>query len=404
MEVLNLQNIGKTYTYYAHGIDRLLEILTRRSRHQAFMALHPLSLQIPKGQVVGIVGNNGAGKSTLLKIISGTLQADGGHCDIKGRVAALLELGNGFHPDMTGRENIYLNSAMMGLSPNQTDEVYDDIVAFADIGEFIEQPIKTYSSGMLMRLAFAVATCVDPDILIIDEALSVGDGAFARKSFDRIMQFKQAHKTILFCSHSLYQVEAICDRVIWLDKGHLKLDGAPSAVVSTYNQFMLQVDVPLQSETETGANSSQQMTNTAHDGTARLRDITVTVDGMMGSNLDVFSLKSELCLTIGLVSDPKLPAPSLGLVIHSADGRMITSAGSHNDTFLIKRDRQGNATVRVRFTQLPLLKGEYWMIVYLMCENGLHFYDQVNLPTKLQIHQQGLEVGVVSVPHQWEQI
>ncbi len=393
MQVINLQNISKTYTHYAHGIDRLIEILTRRPRHQAFPALHPINLSVLESQVVGIIGNNGAGKSTLLKILAGTLQPDGDLCEVKGRVAALLELGGGFHPEMTGRENVYLNSTMMGLSSDEIDAVYDDIVAFAGIEDFMEQPVKTYSSGMFMRLAFAVATSVDPDILIIDEALSVGDGAFARKSFDRIMQFKQAKKTILFCSHSLYQVESICDRVIWLDKGHVKLDGAPSTVVSAYNQFMAQGDTP-DSKKET----------LVPDGTAQITNITISVDGVTGDRIDVLSLKSELNLMIGYSSDPKLPTPSLGLTISSADGRIITSAGTKNDGLSIKRDAQGNAKVRVSFSKLALLKGEYWITVYLMCENAIHVYDEVNHPTKLDVHQESLELGVVSLPRQWVQI
>ncbi|MBE9563283.1 MAG: ABC transporter ATP-binding protein, partial [Proteobacteria bacterium] len=176
MKVIELQNVGKIYTTYAHGIDRLIEIITHKPKHQSFTALKPMSLTISTGQVIGIIGDNGAGKSTLLKIISGTLQPNGDFYEIKGRVAALLELGSGFHPEMTGRENVYLNGAMMGLSPEEVENVYDDIVEFAGIEDFMEQPVKTYSSGMFMRLAFAVATCVDPDILIIDEALSVGDG------------------------------------------------------------------------------------------------------------------------------------------------------------------------------------------------------------------------------------
>ncbi len=393
MEVINLQYISKTYTHYAHGIDRLIEILTRRPRHQAFAALHPINLSVSESQVVGIIGNNGAGKSTLLKILAGTLQPDGDLCEVKGRVAALLELGGGFHPEMTGRENVYLNSTMMGLSSDEIDAIYDDIVAFAGIEDFMEQPVKTYSSGMFMRLAFAVATSVDPDILIIDEALSVGDGAFARKSFDRIMQFKQAKKTILFCSHSLYQVESICDRVIWLDKGHVKLDGAPSTVVSAYNQFMAQGDTP-DSKKET----------LVPDGTAQITNITISVDGVTGDRIDVLSLKSELNLTIGYSSDPKLPTPSLGLTISSADGKVISSAGTKNDGLIIKRDAQGNAKVRVSFSKLALLKGEYWITVYLMCENAIHFYDQVNHPTKLDVHQESVELGVVSLPRQWVQI
>jgi len=397
MKIISLQDISKIYTHYAHGVDRLLEILTRRSRHQAFTALYPMSIDISQGQIVGIIGNNGAGKSTLLKIVAGTLRSDSGHCEINGRIAALLELGGGFHPDMTGRENVYLNMTMMGLPQNELDEKYEEIIDFAGIREFIEQAVKTYSSGMFMRLAFAVATCIEPDILIIDESLSVGDGAFARKSFDRIMQFKQAQKTILFCSHSMYQVEAICDRVIWLDKGRVQLDGAPSAVVSAYNQFLNQSDVE----------SPEQLENTPKifvKGTARLTDITVSVDGVTGETLNMLSLKSELCVTMGFSSDPKLPTPTVGLVIFSSDGRIISSAGTQNDDFAIKRNENGDAKVRLIFNRFPLLKGEYWLVAYLLCEKAIHIYDQANIPNKIYVHQQSLELGVVNLPHQWAQI
>jgi lipopolysaccharide transport system ATP-binding protein len=403
MEVIHLKNVSKTYTHYAHGIDRLLEILTHRPRHQAFIALHPLELSIPNGQVVGIVGTNGAGKSTLLKIIAGTLQPDGGTYEVMGRTAALLELGGGFHPEMTGRENVYLNGTMMGLSLTEIEAIYNEVVAFAGIAEFMEHPVKTYSSGMFMRLAFAVATCVEPDILIIDEALSVGDGAFARQSFNRIMQFKQAQKTILFCSHSLYQVEAICDRVIWLDKGHIKIDGTPSAVVSAYNQFLTQTSAQVQTATTPETEPTPE--NSILDGTAQLTDIAVTVDGIKGeSSIEVLSRQSELCITIGYTSDPKLPAPTVGIVIHGADGQMITSAGTKHDGLTIQRDEQGHAKVRVHFPHFALLKGEYWIVIYLLCENAIHLYDQANVSTKLNVHQQGLELGVVSLPRRWIQI
>jgi len=404
MEVIKLQNVSKTYTHYTHGLDRLLEIITHQTRHQKFTALHPLDLTISTGQVVGIIGKNGAGKSTLLKMIAGTLLPSSGHCEVKGRVAALLELGSGFHPEMTGRENVYLKGAMMGLSASKMEAIYHDIVAFADIEAFMEQPVKTYSSGMFMRLAFAVATCIEPDILIVDEALSVGDGAFARKSFDRIMQFKQAHKTILFCSHSLYQVEAICDRVLWLEKGHLQLEGAPSAVVSAYNQFLLAVDTPQSPvdilETANDSSAKAQVL----DGTAHLTEITLSVDGIIGTHLDALSLQSELCLTIGFSSDPKLPTPTLGVVLQSTDGRIVTSASSKQDGLMITTHAQGTAKVRIQFPRLPLLKGEYSVIVYLLCENAIHLYDSITLLEKINVRQPGLELGVVTIPHQWAQI
>ncbi len=398
MKVIELQNIGKTYTAYAHGVDRLLEIITHKPRHQSFTALHPLNLTISTGQVIGIIGDNGAGKSTLLKIISGTLQPNGDLCEVKGRVAALLELGSGFHPEMSGRENVYLNGTMMGLSLDEVENVYDNIVEFAGIQDFMEQPVKTYSSGMFMRLAFAVATCVDPDILIIDEALSVGDGTFARKSFDRIMQFRQADKTILFCSHSLYQVESICDRVIWLDKGKVKMDGKPSEVVSAYNQFILKIDDSKIPENQ------QLQESSAIKGTANLNDIKVMVDGMTGESLDILSTQSELCVSVSFSSDPDLLAPSIGIVLTSEDSRVIASSSTQNDNFIINRDQRGNASVRLHFPKLPLLRGEYQIIVYLMCEKGIHFYDRADLTTKLKVHQKSLEIGVVSLPRRWVQI
>ncbi|OQW93936.1 MAG: ABC transporter ATP-binding protein [Beggiatoa sp. IS2] len=404
MEVITLQDVSKIYTYYTQGIDRLLEVLTRQPRHQAFIALHPLSLSISHGQVVGIVGNNGAGKSTLLKIIAGTLRADSGQCEVKGRISALLELGGGFHPEMSGRENVYLNGTMMGLSLKDVDAIYQNIVDFAGIGDFIEQPVKTYSSGMFTRLAFAVATCVEPDILIVDETLSVGDGAFARKSFNRFMQFKKAGKTILFCSHALYQVESICDRVIWIDKGMIKLDGMPSQVVSAYNDFITAMTIEMAASPEPTASLRTAPTTVIPEGSARLTEIAVSVDGMMGKTLEVISQHSELCITVGFSSDPNLPAPTLGLVILGAGGQIITSAGTRHDGLTIQRNATGDAKVRVHFSQLALLKGEYWIDLYLLCENALHVYDQANAVATLKVQQIGLELGVVSLPRHWAQI
>ena len=204
----------------------------------ALIALHPVSFSLEKGRVLGVIGKNGAGKSTLLQLLSGTLEPSAGSIQISGRVAALLELGAGFNPEYTGIENVHLNAALLGLSTEQIRQRLDAILAFADIGDFVYRPVKTYSSGMFVRLAFAVAVCVEPEILIIDEALSVGDGQFARKSFQRIMDLKEAGTTILFCSHSLYQVEALCDEALWLDQGRLKQQGSPSDVIAAYTQFL----------------------------------------------------------------------------------------------------------------------------------------------------------------------
>ena len=400
MNVIQLHQVSKTYTHYTHGVDRLLELIAYRIRHQSFIALYPLDLTIYYGQVVGIIGDNGAGKSTLLKLIAGTLRPDrGGRCEVNGRVAALLELGGGFHPEMTGRENVYLSGTMMGLSLAEINHLYDRIVDFSGIADFMDQPVKTYSSGMFVRLAFSVATCVEPDILIIDEALSVGDGAFARRSFNRIMQFKQAGKTILFCSHALYQVEAICDRVIWLEQGQVKQDGLPSRVVSAYTEA-----ISLANKTLLPTSTSIPSPMKPVEGTAHFIDIKVSVDGITGHQLEALSLESELSLTIAFASDLNLPIPSIGLLVTQVDGRVITSAGTQHDGLIIERDPHGKAKVRVQFPKLALLKGEYWIDVYLLCENAIHVYDKATNIAQIQVHQRGLEQGVVSLPRRWAQV
>ena len=221
---VSAHDLGKRYFLYERPSDRLKQILFGRfqSFTQEFWALQHLNLNIKAGEVVGIIGNNGAGKSTLLQLLCGTLKPSSGSLTVHGRVTALLELGAGFNPDFSGRENIFMNAAILGMRYEKIKDELDNIIAFADIGSFIDQPVKTYSSGMFMRLAFAVATSSEPDILIIDEALSVGDGAFARKSFERIMKLKDQGATILFCSHAMYQIEALCSRVLWLEQGQLR--------------------------------------------------------------------------------------------------------------------------------------------------------------------------------------
>ncbi|MEO5344465.1 MAG: ABC transporter ATP-binding protein, partial [Gammaproteobacteria bacterium SHHR-1] len=234
---IRVSDLGKAYQIYARPQDRLKQFLARGRRRyfREFWALQGIDLEVRKGEVIGIIGRNGAGKSTLLQLLCGTLNPTQGEIEVQGRIAALLELGAGFNPEFSGRENVFLNAAIMGLSQQEIERCYPAIAEFAGIGDFIDQPVKTYSSGMFVRLAFAVATSVDPDILIIDEALSVGDGAFARKSFDRIMQLKEKGATILFCSHSMYQIDALCDRALWLERGQSRMLAETGQVTAAYN-------------------------------------------------------------------------------------------------------------------------------------------------------------------------
>ncbi len=237
---IEIRHVGKCYEIYDKPQYRLWQSVFRGRRqfYREFWALTNVNFDIQHGETFGIVGRNGSGKSTLLQIVAGTLQPTTGKVSVHGRVAALLELGSGFNPEFTGRENVFLNAAMLGLSRAEIEARYDDIVEFSEIGDFVDQPVKTYSSGMYVRLAFSVAINVDPDILIVDEALSVGDEAFQRKCFARIRAIREKGATILFVSHSGSTVIELCNRAVLLDHGEQLLLGPPKPVVSRYQQLM----------------------------------------------------------------------------------------------------------------------------------------------------------------------
>lgn len=237
--VIRLRNISKCYRRYARPVDRLKEVLFPHQNHaQEFWALRDVSLDVFRGHTLGIVGRNGSGKSTLLQVIAGTLTPTSGEIQVNGQVSALLELGSGFNPEFTGYQNIFFNGQLLGLSQRQIENKLDDIIAFADIGDFIDQPVKTYSSGMFIRLAFAVAISIDPSILIVDEALSVGDEAFQRKCFSRIHAIQERGGTILFVSHSATSVVELCDSAVLLDHGEMLLLSSPKLVISKYHKLI----------------------------------------------------------------------------------------------------------------------------------------------------------------------
>jgi lipopolysaccharide transport system ATP-binding protein len=246
--VIRVRGLSKCYLIYDRPQDRLKQALVPRLRrllgrpsrsyYREFWALRDVSFEVRRGETVGIIGRNGSGKSTLLQILCGTLFPNAGSVEVRGRVAALLELGSGFNPEFTGRENVYLYASVLGLSRAEVDARFDAIAAFADIGDFIDQPLKTYSSGMHVRLAFAVAVCVDPDILVVDEALAVGDEAFQRKCFARIEEMKAHGATILFVSHSTQIIVELCQRALLIEKGELAMEGAPKTVIAWYQQLL----------------------------------------------------------------------------------------------------------------------------------------------------------------------
>lgn len=386
--------LGKCYALFDRPSDRLKQMLWhgRRKYYREFWALHGVDLEIRRGEVLGIVGRNGAGKSTLLQLICGTLTPTTGSVEVHGRVAALLELGAGFNPEFTGRENIHLAAAVLGLMPDEITARFEEIVEFSGIRDFIDQPVKTYSSGMFVRLAFSIATSVEPDVLVIDEALSVGDGEFARRSFERIMKFKADGKTILFCSHALYQIEALCSRAIWLDQGKIAASGPSGTVTAVYREA-----------TETRQVAAPQHALTNEHATARLTGLIFLVNGISShaGPLRVRSRHDSLIVRATFASDPTLPSPSIAISFVTMDGQMVCGVGSVNDKLTMPRNAAGYGAVEVVFPQLPLLKGRYRVNIVLACERALHVYESVEAAAVVEAIQDDLEQGLVHLHHEW---
>jgi lipopolysaccharide transport system ATP-binding protein len=391
--------LGKAYLMAASPLQRLMHQLRGHSQARRHWALRDVDLQVARGEVVGVVGRNGAGKSTLLQLLCGTLAPTTGSVAVRGRVAALLELGAGFNPQFTGRENALLNAALLGLSAEEARARLGDMLSFADIGEFADQPVRTYSSGMFMRLAFAVATSVEPDILVIDEALSVGDGAFARKSFERIMELRAGGATILFCSHSMYQVEALCERALWLDGGTVRMSGPASEVCGAYQASLNGLDRPNWGGALTGPSAPAAV---AAPGTARLTGFTVTArDAPPGARVQVRSGADDVVLSWHFASDPALPTPTVAVGISDENGLTVSSALSLLDGAVVHRNADGSGWAQMVLMKVPLLKGRYSLTAFLLSEDGLHPYDQVMQAAQVTVEQDGPLQGFVSLPRRW---
>jgi len=417
--VIELSGVSKHYPMAQKPLHRLWQALRNQqptaNSQSSYSALQPCDLLVRKGEVVGIVGKNGAGKSTLLQLVTATIQPSSGSVTVHGKVSAILELGAGFNVEFTGRENIVLSLSMTGIDASTQSALMEEIIEFSGIGAFIDQPIKTYSSGMQVRLAFAIATCSCPDVLIVDEALSVGDGEFARKSFDRILALKNQGTTILFCSHSLFHIEAMCSRAVWLDKGRIVKDGHPSLVIPSYQDFLDAVPVsnPAVSESSAAAAVAEDLppasTKSGPQGFARLRSLDVLVRSPIGQEQhykigDQVQLQSMTdCLSVRAFfeSDPDMPAPSFAVTVHSMEGRIIGSSGAWIDQVALKRSPSGSGWIELSFPNLALLKGSYTVSAFLFCERGIHIYDNADHFVRLQVSQVGIEQGVFHFPRTW---
>lgn len=394
---VNARALSKCYAVYQRPRDRLWQMFSRRRKlYSEFWALKDVDLCIVPGEAVGLIGCNGAGKSTLLQLVCGTLTPTSGVLETSGRVAALLELGAGFNPEFSGRENVFFSAAVLGLEQEEIEARFEAIVEFSGIKAFIDQPVKTYSSGMFVRLAFAVATSVDPDILVVDEALSVGDGDFARKSFDRIMSMKEAGKTVLFCSHSMFMVESICGRVLWLDKGLIAEQGDPARVIASYQRFLDGME-----SSGMSAVGGAPVSHSGPKGRARFTAVRVSADGETGKSLRVHSRRSTVSVEVDFVGDPALPAPSVGVTFSGVGNRIVASAGAWNDSVEMHRAPDGSGSTTVVFPRFALLKGQYGVGVFLFCERGLHVYEAADPVATLEVVQEGVEQGVVYLEREW---
>ncbi len=384
--------LTKQYDIYPRPADRLLEFITRRPRHTVFPALQDVSFEVERGEAIGIIGQNGAGKSTLLKLLCSVTRPTSGSIESVGTIASILELGTGFHPEFTGRDNAALNAAILGLSAAEVKRKLPAILEFSELGTFLDRPVKTYSSGMYMRLAFSVAVNVDPDILVIDEALAVGDGHFQKKCVDRIREFQQQRKTILFCSHAMYHITSICRRALWLDHGSVMRYGPSLDVVHEYESFLLQRDRALPA-------SEGEPEHERPYSPVRFWDIVVC--DRSGSPRDLFERGEDIQFRVRVHSDnPAQPIHVILGVHRSADDLQCFAIGTHADGVDPLRGRN-EYEFAVELKSVPLNRGEYSIIAFVGDENAISVFDRRDVRPAFSVTADRYEIGLITVEHRW---
>lgn len=402
---IRFEGIEKTYMVYARPQDRLWEWWTRSQRHRVHVALTGIDFEVQAGETFGLIGENGAGKSTLLKIAAGTIRPTQGRVTQEGRVAALLELGAGFHPEESGYDNIQFMAALHGLEGAAMESFVVRATAFSELTkETLERPVKTYSSGMFMRLAFAAATAIDPDVLIVDEALSVGDLHFQKKSLNRILELRERGATVLFCSHNLYQVRSLCQRAAWIHGGQIQAIGATEGVVTAYEAHERRRYAHLRTDavSESPEPSTPQEPVASGPTTAPLVKIahliTETSDGTNPAQVDSFQ---DLTVEIQVESycDAKF---HIGFSIVRPDKDNVFGTSTQFQSPPRPLCGAGTHRLRVRFNRLPLLSGEYLWNVYTLDDTGLQVLDMAELIQPFTVlNQKHREVGLVWLDHEW---
>lgn len=356
---IKVENLTKTYKLYDNPVSRLKEALHpfRKKYHRDFYALKDVNFEVKKGETVGIIGKNGSGKSTLLKIIAGVLTQTSGNVIVNGRVSSLLELGTGFNPELTGMENIYFSGTIMGYSKAEIDEKVNDILAFADIGEFINQPVKIYSSGMFVRLAFAVAVNINPDILIIDEALAVGDMGFQKKCMEKIITFEKSGKTILFCSHDMHVIGELSDYVIWMNNGKIMERGEPASVISSYVSSLTEFSAKPTNphELNQSSNPNYFVRNSEH-----VEILSVELFDQSGKTRNVFVTDENLVFKITYNALTEIEDPNYSAIIFRSDRIPVTIAKTNYHKDLPEKGTvSGKTSFTMMLRNIKLNQGKY---------------------------------------------
>ncbi|HLB62650.1 MAG TPA: ABC transporter ATP-binding protein [Actinomycetota bacterium] len=350
---IEVEGVSKRFRLYREKPSSLkARLISSRTRAEDFWALRDVAFAVEEGTSLGLIGVNGSGKTTLLKVIAGILRPTTGRVVTRGRIAALLELGAGFHPELTGRENVYLNASFLGLSRKETDRAYDDIVAFAELGEFMDNQVKFYSSGMLVRLGFAVAVHVDPAILLIDEVLAVGDEAFQAKCLERVRRFQRDGRTIVFVTHALDLVRSICDGAVMLDRGRIHASGRPDEVVRELRLLSLRHDVDYAGE----------------EGTREIEIVSAELIREDGSVSRPVRPGESLTIQVDLRSNAPVDDAVVSFALHDQGSHFVFGASSEQSGVLLPRF-EGKRRVRFNLRSVPFVQGKYWVTL------GVHARD-----------------------------
>ncbi len=395
LAAVEARSVSKSYRLYGKPSDRLRELLLRTPRHRNFQALSGVSFDLPAGKSLGLIGENGAGKSTLLKIVAGTTSATSGTVVRRGVVASILELGMGFHPEFTGRENARMNAALLGLTGSEIRKRLPEMQEFAELGEFFDRPVRTYSSGMGLRLAFAVATHANADVLIVDEALAVGDGYFQKKSIDRITEFQQKGGTLLFCSHALYYIALLCDEAIWLKNGVVAAQGRAPEVVRDYERFLQDKEKRL-----VEAPGMAELLPTGTNGRRPARITEVVVHDGSGYPRGEFASGETVAVDVAFeTSDPSLLF-HVRVGADREDGVQAFAVDTRSEPWAPLTGRK-HYRLRLLLPELPIVQGEFRLYVFLGDETALHLHDLKIVHPGFTVVAPEYSVGLLKPPYVW---